>query len=158
MHVSLLVLRILTRASLLLALLASAATAQPSAEDGQWTMPAKNFQNTRYSALDQIKIDNAQAFEQFAIAGLIKEFADAGSDARAHFIHLQELFFAGVRECVHGPEVFGEKFRSALADLASSFGLGVRRSYSFPLPRWTGQLFTYNEFVLLAQKPWDATG
>ena len=60
MHVSLLVLRILTRASLLLALLASAATAQPSAEDGQWTMPAKNFQNTRYSALDQIKIDNAK--------------------------------------------------------------------------------------------------
>src|ERR1043166_8459048 len=29
-------------------------------EDGQWTMPAKNFQNTRYSALDQIKIDNVK--------------------------------------------------------------------------------------------------
>src|SRR5919197_5275581 len=38
------------------------ASAQPSpaAEDGQWTMPAKNFENTRYSGLDQIKIDNAK--------------------------------------------------------------------------------------------------
>src|SRR4051794_36666711 len=32
----------------------------PPAEDGQWTMPAKNFQNTRYSGLDQIRIDNAK--------------------------------------------------------------------------------------------------
>src|SRR5213082_3248516 len=29
--------------------------------DGQWTMPSKNFENTRYSELDQIKIDNAKA-------------------------------------------------------------------------------------------------
>src|SRR5436189_730105 len=43
-------------------ILAGIASAQPStpAEDGQWTMPAKNFENTRYSALDQIKIDNAK--------------------------------------------------------------------------------------------------
>src|SRR5438045_7150620 len=38
------------------------AFAQPStqADDGQWTMPAKNFENTRYSGLDQIKINNAR--------------------------------------------------------------------------------------------------
>ncbi|HEY3661111.1 MAG TPA: methanol/ethanol family PQQ-dependent dehydrogenase [Candidatus Udaeobacter sp.] len=38
------------------------ASAQPStpAEDGQWTMPAKNFENTRYSGLDQIKVDNVK--------------------------------------------------------------------------------------------------
>src|SRR3954469_19467765 len=43
-------------------ILACIASGQPSApaEDGQWTMPAKNFENTRYSALDQIKIDNAK--------------------------------------------------------------------------------------------------
>ena len=30
------------------------------ADDGQWTMPAKNVQGTRYSGLDQIKINNAR--------------------------------------------------------------------------------------------------
>lgn len=29
-------------------------------EDGQWVMAAKNFQNTRYSGLDEIKIENAK--------------------------------------------------------------------------------------------------
>src|SRR4051794_22069641 len=33
----------------------------PLPEDGQWKMPAKNFESTRYSGLDQIKIDNAKA-------------------------------------------------------------------------------------------------
>jgi lanthanide-dependent methanol dehydrogenase len=32
----------------------------PTVEDGQWTMPAKNFENTRFSGLDQIRIDNAR--------------------------------------------------------------------------------------------------
>jgi PQQ-dependent dehydrogenase (methanol/ethanol family) len=48
----------------LMCLCAISAPAQPAPaspnDDGQWTMPAKNFQNTRYSALDQIKIDNAK--------------------------------------------------------------------------------------------------
>ena len=35
-------------------------SAAPPNEDGQWTIPAKNFQNTRYSALDQIKVDNVK--------------------------------------------------------------------------------------------------
>ena len=29
-------------------------------EDGQWTMPAKNVQATRYSGLDQINTENAK--------------------------------------------------------------------------------------------------
>jgi len=35
-------------------ILTGIASAQPStpAEDGQWTMPAKNFENTRYSGVD----------------------------------------------------------------------------------------------------------
>jgi len=38
-------------------------TAPPSAapgEDGQWTMPAKNYASTRYSELDQINTENAK--------------------------------------------------------------------------------------------------
>src|SRR5437763_2700275 len=29
-------------------------------DDGQWTMPAKNYQGTRYSALDEINTTNAK--------------------------------------------------------------------------------------------------
>ena len=42
---------------------------------------------------------------------------------------------------------------AVLVDLCGRLGLDVRRTYSFPFPRWTGRLFTYNEFVVLAQKP-----
>lgn len=44
-----------------------------------------------------------------------------------------------------------------LTDLAARLGLDVRRTYSFPFPRPAGHVFTYNEFVVLAQKPWDRT-
>lgn len=38
------------------------------------------------------------------------------------------------------------------AALADGMGLRVRRQYSFPLPRLTGKVFTYNEFVTVASK------
>ncbi|PYS52837.1 MAG: PQQ-dependent dehydrogenase, methanol/ethanol family [Acidobacteria bacterium] len=37
-----------------------AAPAFPQTEDGQWTMPAKDYASTRYSALDQINADNVK--------------------------------------------------------------------------------------------------
>jgi 2-polyprenyl-3-methyl-5-hydroxy-6-metoxy-1,4-benzoquinol methylase len=36
--------------------------------------------------------------------------------------------------------------------LAAEFGLTVARSYSFPLPRFAGRAFTYNEFVVVSRK------
>src|SRR2546423_14197330 len=35
----------------------------PQADDGQWTMPAKNYAATRYSSLDQINIGNAKSLK-----------------------------------------------------------------------------------------------
>jgi SAM-dependent methyltransferase len=40
-----------------------------------------------------------------------------------------------------------------LADVAAQLGLEVERRMSFPLPRFAGKVFTYNEFVLVARKP-----
>ena len=40
-----------------------------------------------------------------------------------------------------------------LADLVAHLGLGERQRFSFPLPRGTGKVFAYNEFVLVAIKP-----
>ena len=37
-----------------------------------------------------------------------------------------------------------------LADLARELGLTVEKQFSFPLPRFTGRVFTYNEFVTVA--------
>ena len=49
------------RLKLLLLLLGPvAALAQPLPDDGQWTMPARNYQGTRYSGLDQINTSNAK--------------------------------------------------------------------------------------------------
>lgn len=42
---------------------------------------------------------------------------------------------------------------AALTSLATDLGLEVERAYSFPFPRWTGRLFIYNEFVLVAKVP-----
>lgn len=40
-----------------------------------------------------------------------------------------------------------------LTALCADLGLQVNRSYSFPFPRWTGKLFIYNEFVVVASRP-----
>jgi SAM-dependent methyltransferase len=37
--------------------------------------------------------------------------------------------------------------------LCRSVGLHIERSYSFPLPRWAGRFFPYNEFVVIARIP-----
>ncbi|MBO0867498.1 MAG: methyltransferase domain-containing protein [Micromonosporaceae bacterium] len=42
---------------------------------------------------------------------------------------------------------------AAAGALAEEVGLVVRRRYSFPLPRLAGRVFTYNEFVVVSQKP-----
>jgi len=41
----------------------------------------------------------------------------------------------------------------ALSDLAASLDLHVQRQYSFPLPRWAGKAFVYNEFVCTTRVP-----
>ncbi len=40
----------------------------------------------------------------------------------------------------------------ALATAARSWGFAPRRRFSFPLPRFAGRAFTYNEFVLVADR------
>jgi 2-polyprenyl-3-methyl-5-hydroxy-6-metoxy-1,4-benzoquinol methylase len=42
-----------------------------------------------------------------------------------------------------------ERLRSLLQEA----GLQILDLYSFPLPRWAGRLFTYNEFVVIARLP-----
>jgi len=41
---------------------------------------------------------------------------------------------------------------TAVEGLLADLGVRVDRTYSFPLPRWTGRFFTYNEFVTVGRK------
>lgn len=40
----------------------------------------------------------------------------------------------------------------ALDELARAAGLQPLQAYSFPLPRWAGRIFPYNEFVFIASR------
>jgi 2-polyprenyl-3-methyl-5-hydroxy-6-metoxy-1,4-benzoquinol methylase len=40
-----------------------------------------------------------------------------------------------------------------LARISARLGFLPERAYSFPFPRWVGNLFTYNEFVVVSSKP-----
>ena len=40
-----------------------------------------------------------------------------------------------------------------LQGLLNTARLECRQAYSFPFPRWAGRVFTYNEFVVVGQKP-----
>jgi SAM-dependent methyltransferase len=47
---------------------------------------------------------------------------------------------------------------SRLTRIAERLGCRPERRYSFPLPRWAGRLFTYNEFVVVSRKPATSHG
>lgn len=66
-------------------------------------------------------------------------------DAKIVLICPQERGFAS--DPTH--TVFADQPR--LGALARQLGLRVEKQYSFPLPRFTGKVFTYNEFVTVAR-------
>ena len=67
-------------------------------------------------------------------------------DGRACFITPQERGYASDATHVEFVDIDG------LRSIAAEAGLDVERTYSFPLPRAFGKLFTYNEFILVASR------
>jgi hypothetical protein len=68
------------------------------------------------------------------------------ADAKIVLICPQERGFAS--DPTH--TVFTDQAR--LGALVQQLGLRVQKQYSFPLPRFTGRVFTYNEFVTVATR------
>ena len=64
--------------------------------------------------------------------------------ARAMVVCPQERGFAS--DSTHTDFVDGAR----MAEILTSLGLRVRRSWSFPFPRWAGRAFVYNEFCVVA--------
>jgi Methyltransferase domain. len=69
------------------------------------------------------------------------------ADARVVLICPQERGFAS--DATH--TVFTDQ--TSLGELARHLGLRVDKQFSFPLPRFAGRAFTYNEFVTVASVP-----
>lgn len=101
--------------------------------------------------------DGSAAFDGMLAAHLVEHLpeGDSADVLRPYLAYLapgaklvlicpQERGFAS--DSTH--TVFTDNAR--LKDLAEELGLQVERQYSFPLPRWTGKIFTYNEFVTVA--------
>lgn len=66
-----------------------------------------------------------------------------------------KVFFVCPQERGYATDPTHVQFTSGtdLESLAREAGLQPQPSFSFPLPRWTGKAFTYNEFCLLATLP-----
>jgi 2-polyprenyl-3-methyl-5-hydroxy-6-metoxy-1,4-benzoquinol methylase len=77
------------------------------------------------------------------LAGYLEHLAPGG---RVVLICPQERGYASDSTHVEFTDLDG------LADVATQLGLSVDRRMSFPLPRFAGKLFVYNEFVLVATK------
>lgn len=83
-------------------------------------------------------------------------------DARSIFASYVALLPSGGRVAFITPQERGHRTGEthitfmdfpALRSLSDDLGLRFVRAYSFPLPRFTGTVFNYNEFVTLAVKP-----
>ncbi|OLF07595.1 methyltransferase type 11 [Actinophytocola xinjiangensis] len=77
------------------------------------------------------------------LAGYLEYLAD---DARMVLICPQERGYASDSTHVEFTDF------DALADVAGQLGFARVRNQSFPLPRPAGRFFTYNEFVLIADR------
>lgn len=78
------------------------------------------------------------------LAGYVDSLAPGGL---AVFICPQERGYASDPTHVEFTDLTG------LSEVAGQLGLRVRGLMSFPLPRFAGKFFLYNEFVLTATKP-----
>jgi SAM-dependent methyltransferase len=90
-------------------------------------------------------VEHVEEDEAQAIVGSYLPYVRSGG--RIVFITPQERGFASDATHIRFAG-FAE-----VAKLCGDLGLSVERQYSFPFPRWTGRLFTYNEFVTVARKP-----
>jgi SAM-dependent methyltransferase len=103
------------------------------------------------------------SFHGLLAAHLIEHLpADGGQDVLAPYLPYlapgativlicpQERGFAS--DATH--TVFTDQAR--LRQLSEQLQLRVERQFSFPLPRWAGRVFTYNEFVTVASLPQPA--
>ena len=112
--------------------------------------------------VDEFMADHAAdkgSFDSILIAHVIEHLSAA--EAEGIFDMYLPLLRDGGRVCFITPQERGYSSDEThvrfsdfgvLRELCAHAGLVPERQYSFPLPRFMGKLFTYNEFVLVARK------
>jgi 2-polyprenyl-3-methyl-5-hydroxy-6-metoxy-1,4-benzoquinol methylase len=100
------------------------------------------------------------SFDAILLAHVIEHMpADAAQSLLRHYLPCLKpggkVFFICPQERGFASDSTHIRFTDGedLVELAVSVGLVPRPWFSFPLPRWAGRLFVYNEFCLLATKP-----
>lgn len=111
---------------------------------------------------DDLKGDRSRAktFDSLLFAHVLEHMSR--EDARGLVTHYLDYLKPGGKVFVICPQERGFQrdathvwfaTDSEIRRLLTEVGLDVHRSYSFPLPRWAGRAFTYNEFCVLASDP-----
>jgi len=102
----------------------------------------------------------AEAFDGMLLAHVIEHLtgAEAVSLLRDYLPYVRpggKVFFVCPQERGYASDPTHVRFTTGedLAELAREVGLQPQPWFSFPFPRWTGKVFVYNEFCLLAAKP-----
>lgn len=109
------------------------------------------FQRSQYA--------KPESFDALLIAHVLEHLS--APDAKALLAHYLPFVRKGGKVAIITPQAAGYRSDATHVNfvddrLASEWlveqGLTVRRRYSFPFPRWVGNLFPHNEFVVLAIK------
>lgn len=101
-----------------------------------------------------------ESYDSMLLAHVIEHLdeADAVTLMHSYLPYLKaggKVFFVCPQERGYTSDASHVRFTDgdALAALATTVGLVPRPWFSFPLPRWAGKAFIYNEFCLVAVKP-----
>ncbi len=101
-----------------------------------------------------------ESFDGMLLAHVIEHMSeeDAFALLRDHLPYLRpgaRVFFVCPQERGYASDPTHVRLTTGddLANLAREVGLQPQPWFSFPLPRWAGKAFVYNEFCLLAVKP-----
>ena len=101
-----------------------------------------------------------ESFDGILLAHVIEHMSEAeGLDLlRDYLPYLRpggKVFFVCPQERGYASDSTHVRFTTGddLANLSREVGLQPHQWFSFPLPRWAGKPFLYNEFCLIASKP-----
>ncbi len=101
-----------------------------------------------------------ESFDAILLAHVIEHLTEADAVAllRDYLPYLRpggKVFFVCPQERGYASDATHVRFTTGddLAGLSRQVGLQPQPWFSFPLPRWAGKPFVYNEFCLLALKP-----